>query len=91
VATFHAEELVLRCHRPGRLHTYVVCPGVLYGAGEADDQLHGLWRAAWEGQQPLQVCAHGEVGAMAAAAAAAGGVMACELVQEEFACLVLLG
>jgi hypothetical protein len=33
----------------------VVCPGVLYGAGEADDQLHGVWKLAWEGQQPLQV------------------------------------
>lgn len=44
---------MLRCNRPGRLHTTVVCPGVLYGAGEADDQLHALWRAAWEGGAPL--------------------------------------
>jgi hypothetical protein len=55
VDTLHAEQLVLRSNRPGRLHTHVVCPGVLYGAGEADDQLHGLWNLAWEGQQPLQV------------------------------------
>lgn len=55
VETFHLEQLVLRTNRPGRLHTHVVCPGVLYGAGEADDQLHGLWKTAWEGQRPLQV------------------------------------
>jgi len=35
--------------------THVMFPGILYGAGESDDQLHLLWRAAWEGQQPLQV------------------------------------
>jgi hypothetical protein len=59
VETFHTEQLVLRSNRTGRLHTYVVCPGVLYGAGEADDQLHGLWKRAWEGQQPLQVTGRG--------------------------------
>lgn len=58
VGTFHCEQLVLRANRPGRLHTHVVCPGILYGGGEADDQLHGLWRQAWEGQMLLQVGCH---------------------------------
>jgi nucleoside-diphosphate-sugar epimerase len=58
LATYHLEQLLLRCSRPGRLAAYVVCPGVLYGAGEDDSQLHSVWRAAWEGQQPLQL--HGE-------------------------------
>jgi nucleoside-diphosphate-sugar epimerase len=53
LATFHVEQLVLRSRRAGRLATAVVCPGLLYGAGEDDGQLHGLWRAAWEGAQPL--------------------------------------
>lgn len=58
LATYHVEQLLLRCNRPGRLAAHVVCPGVLYGAGEDDSQMHRLWRAAWEGQQPLQL--HGE-------------------------------
>jgi adenylate kinase len=32
---------------------------VLYGAGEDDSQMHRLWRAAWEGQQPLQLYGEG--------------------------------
>lgn len=51
---------MLRCSRPGRLAAYVVCPGILYGAGEDDSQLHTLWRTAWEVQQPLTV--HGAGG-----------------------------
>ena len=58
LATYHLEQLLLRCSRPGRLAAYVVCPGVLYGAGEDDSQMHGLWWAAWEGRQPLLL--HGE-------------------------------
>jgi nucleoside-diphosphate-sugar epimerase len=58
LATYHLEQLLLRCSRPGRLAAYVVCPEVLYGAGEDDSQLHSVWRAAWEGQRLLQL--HGQ-------------------------------
>ena len=38
------EHLVLRSARKGRLATYVVCPGLLYGCGEDDALLHPLFR-----------------------------------------------
>ena len=48
-AAHRAEQVVLRAARPGRLAAHVVLPGVLYGEGEGDGHLHGLFRAAWEG------------------------------------------
>ncbi|KAF8073252.1 Ak7 [Scenedesmus sp. PABB004] len=57
---WHVEQLLLRCARSGRLAAYVVLPGVLYGSGEDDAQLHGLFRAAWEGgAAPLRVAGCG--------------------------------
>ncbi len=42
------EQLVVRSQRKGKLRTAVVCPGFLYGRGEADGGLHPLMRQAWE-------------------------------------------
>lgn len=53
------EQLILRCNRPGRLHTYIICPGILYGVGEDDGQLHSLFKTAWEGREPLMVLGAG--------------------------------
>lgn len=50
---------MLRCCRAGCLATAVVCPGLLYGGGEEEGQLHGLWRAAWQGAAPLQLLGDG--------------------------------
>ncbi|KAG1662272.1 hypothetical protein FOA52_002161 [Chlamydomonas sp. UWO 241] len=47
-AAFEAESVLLRSSRKGRLRCHVVCPGILYGAGEGDGLLHPMFRAAWE-------------------------------------------
>ena len=49
VATKEAEDTLLLRHNPGCLHTYVICPGVLYGQGEWECGLHSLFAAAWQG------------------------------------------
>lgn len=51
VACFEAETVVLRAARKGRLRTHVVCPGLPYGRGEGDAQLHPLFRQCWEAQE----------------------------------------
>ena len=43
-----AEDMLLQRHRAGIFNTYVVCPGIVYGAGESDDGLHQLFKTAWE-------------------------------------------
>jgi hypothetical protein len=74
-ATADAERLILRAASVltdddkkesgesivGNLETYVVCPGVLYGAGEFPDGFLAPMRAAWEGK-PVPVFGSGRVG-----------------------------
>ena len=57
-ATMDAERLVLRAASP-TLDTHVVCPGVLYGAGEFPDGFLAPMRAAWEGK-PVPIFGAGE-------------------------------
>eukprot|EP00775_Hariotina_reticulata_P010576 gene10576-10735_t len=61
IDTYHTEQLILRCNKApaGLLSSYVVCPGILYGQGEGDSQLHPLFKAAWEGREPLQILGDG--------------------------------
>lgn len=53
------EQCILNAARKGWLHTYIICPGILYGAGEHDTHLHSLFKAAWEATTPLPVYGHG--------------------------------
>jgi hypothetical protein len=39
---------VTRAQRRARLRTVIVCPGLMYGAGEDDEVMHPLMRRAWE-------------------------------------------
>jgi adenylate kinase len=56
---YRLEQALLARHAPPRLATYLVCPGLLYGGGEDDAQLHPLFRAAWEDVGPLEVWGSG--------------------------------
>jgi adenylate kinase len=53
------EQLLLRKQQLPKLTTYLIFPGLIYGAGEADRQLHGLFRQAWENEIPLEVWGSG--------------------------------
>ena len=57
-ACARAEHALLRAARPGQLAVHVVLPGVLYGSGEDDSALHGLFKAAWLGNE-LQLVGSG--------------------------------
>lgn len=50
-ATWEVETTVVRAARKGRLRTHVVCPGLLYGAGESDSFLHPTFKCSWEVDQ----------------------------------------
>lgn len=47
---YQTEQLILQSSRPGRLCTYVVCPGLLYGSGEASHTFFAWAKTAWEMQ-----------------------------------------
>jgi hypothetical protein len=44
-----AEDALLLRHVAGRLSTYIICPGVLYGNGEWHLGLHAAFAGAWQG------------------------------------------
>jgi nucleoside-diphosphate-sugar epimerase len=44
-----AEDALLLRHVAGRLSTYIICPGVLYGNGEWHLGLHAAFACAWQG------------------------------------------
>lgn len=48
---FRAENTILFRHQPGKLLTYVVCPGVLYGNGESDSAFHEYFARAWHASE----------------------------------------
>ena len=58
-STYQVEQLLLRKQQPRQLTTYLVFPGLIYGSGEADSQLHGHFRQAWENEVPLEVWGSG--------------------------------
>ncbi|CAG9465359.1 unnamed protein product [Pedinophyceae sp. YPF-701] len=50
------ERMLARAAIPGKLATYCVCPGVLYGSGEDDLGLHPLFRMLYEDpERPVPV------------------------------------
>lgn len=57
-ATHALEQLLLSSSRAGVLRCYVVCPGLLYGRG-GEEPLLPLFRAAWEGGEPLPLLGPG--------------------------------
>lgn len=61
-SVFRAENSVIFEHTPGMLHTYVICPGVLYGKGECNGGFHDLFATAWQADTTtaLSVCGSGE-------------------------------
>nr|BBC28438.1 flagellar associated protein [Yamagishiella unicocca] len=67
-AALAVEQVVLRSGRRGRLHTAVVCPGLMYGEGEDDLTFFNAFKAAW-----IRQCLPPGGGAAAAGAAGRGG------------------
>lgn len=54
-----AEISLMRASRPNGATVYVICPGLVYGAGE--QEFAPLWRMAWEGT-PVPIFGDGENG-----------------------------
>jgi hypothetical protein len=56
---FRAENIIIFRHQPGKLHTYIVCPGVLYGNGECDGGFHKHFSRAWQASEDTALPVYG--------------------------------
>lgn len=58
-AVKQAENMILHRHVPGRVHTAIICPGILYGNGECHEGFLTKFAEAWLGKS-VSLSMHGK-------------------------------